>query len=158
MNKSYIGENVKYFREKENLSLRKCSYKCEMSSYVLSNIEDYKTLDPQMMSIIGIAKAMNVSIEDLVYKNLKEVVEHVGSKYNMTDDYTQWKIKDNINNFIEINNLEISDVAKLFNVNDLTVVSLRNNKKKAIRLSLCYRIAKALNITLDQLLFEEIKF
>lgn len=158
MNKNYVGENVKYFREKENLSLRKCSYKCEMSSYVLANIEEYKTLDPQMIALIGIAKAMNVSIDDLVNKNLKEVVSNVGSKYNMTDDYTHWKIKENINNFIENNNLEVSDVAKMFNVNDLTVISLRNNKKKAIRLNLCCRIAKALNITLDQLLFEEIEF
>lgn len=158
MNKNYIGENVKYFREKENLSLKKCSYRCEISSYVLGNIEEYKTLDPHIASVIGIAKAMNVRINDLINKDFrKEVVKNVDNN-NMTDNYNQWKIKENINNFIEYNNLEISDVAKMFNINDLTVVSLRNKKTSGTRLYLCYRIAKAMNITIDQLLFEEVKF
>ena len=158
MNKNYIGENVKYFREKENLSLKKCSYRCETSSYVLGNIEEYKTLDPQIASVIGIAKAMNARIDDLVNKDFKEVGIDVVSNTNMTDDYNYWKIKENINNFIEHNNLKISDVAKMFNINDLTVISLRNEKKKGVRLNLCYRMARAMNITIDQLLFEEIKF
>lgn len=158
MNKNYIGENVKYFREKENLSLKKCSYRCETSSYVLGNIEEYKTLDPQIASVIGIAKAMNARIDDLVNKDFKEVGIDVVSNTNMTDDYNHWKIKENINNFIEHNNLKISDVAKMFNINDLTVISLRNEKKKGVRLNLCYRMARAMNITIDQLLFEEIKF
>ena len=155
---NYLSENIKFFREKEDISIIKLSYKCEVSKFVLSNIEERKTLDPSISAVIGIAKAMQVSVDDLVNKNFKEGVINNVNVDNMTTENENWKLAENVNNFIESRNLENTDVAKLFNITDTTVVSLRFKRKTSSRLFQIQRIAKAMNITLDELLFKEMEF
>ncbi len=157
MYENYLAENIKFFREKEGVTLAKLSYKSEVTRNILSNIEDKRTLDPSMIMVVSIAKAMKVCVEDLVNKDFrKEGICYVDNE--ISNKVEDWKYSKNINAFIQSRHLKSADVGRLFNITSSTVGKIRNEKKISSRVFQMQRIAKAMNVTIDELLFEKLKF
>lgn len=66
-----LGERIRKFRKKRNLSLRELAKRSNISSFsYIANIERGIVGDPGIKTIIKIAKGLEVSIDDLI--ELKE--------------------------------------------------------------------------------------
>jgi transcriptional regulator with XRE-family HTH domain len=61
-----IGENIKKIRKKRELSQDKLSKLADVTHTTLAKIESGKNDNPTIKTLIKIAKALNVKINDLV--------------------------------------------------------------------------------------------
>lgn len=60
-----LGENVKKFRKKANMSQRELATKVLVSNTVISNIEQDKTL-PSLQLTVFIADVLGCTVDDLI--------------------------------------------------------------------------------------------
>lgn len=69
--KKYLKDNIKYLRNKNKLSYDKFATYVKISRFAIVNIEKGLTEDPSIVTIIAIAKAFDITVGDLLYKDLK---------------------------------------------------------------------------------------
>lgn len=70
--KVYLKENVRYLRKKKNLTIERLSKLANIQFKTVENIETGITLNSNTITIIKIAKALDVSVEDLIYKDYRK--------------------------------------------------------------------------------------
>lgn len=70
--KVYLKENVRYLRIKKNLTIERLSKLANVQFKTVENIETGITLNSNTITIIKIAKALDVSVEDLIYKDYRK--------------------------------------------------------------------------------------
>lgn len=78
----YIKENLNYLKNKENVSLRKISATTGISIKTLSYILNKPSKNISVMSVNKLALYFHVTLDDLVNKNLEDVVEKNREHYN----------------------------------------------------------------------------
>ncbi len=73
-----IGERIRYYRKKQHLTQAKLA---EMAQFETSNISHIEraTTKMSLKALMNIANALNVSLDELVYNNLKKC-SHVAFK------------------------------------------------------------------------------
>lgn len=64
--KSTIGKNIKKYREKLGISQDKLSKLAGITLHTITKIESGATPDPRIETVKKIAKALNVSLDDLI--------------------------------------------------------------------------------------------
>lgn len=69
--KKYLSENIRYLRNKNKMTCRKFAKYVGLNYLTIENIENGFTEEPWMITIITIAKAFDIKVEDLLYKDLK---------------------------------------------------------------------------------------
>ena len=84
---SDLGKNIQRIRTERNISLNELARKSSVSASTISKVENGITDDLKTNTIIKIAKALNVSLEELVIntpiKNTYEVQDIINQfKYN----------------------------------------------------------------------------
>lgn len=102
-----IGENIKYFRTKMNLTQDKLAEKLDVTRQAISKWENNKG-EPDLDMLSSIATALEVSVEDLLYgdravriisvtQEQLPTVRLIGKRYNGNESiYIKWKLwKDN---------------------------------------------------------------
>lgn len=63
----FIGERLKALRKEKNLTLRALANKSNISSFsYIRNIEQGIVKDPSISTVVKLAKALEVSIDELV--------------------------------------------------------------------------------------------
>jgi transcriptional regulator with XRE-family HTH domain len=67
--KSTIGENIKKYRNKLGISQDQLSKKADLAFHTIAKIEAGSTPNPTIETVAKIAKALDVSVDDLL--NLK---------------------------------------------------------------------------------------
>lgn len=67
----YLSENVRYLRNKKRMTVRKFAEYVGLNYSTIESIENGLTEEPSMITIITIAKASDIKVEDLLYKDLK---------------------------------------------------------------------------------------
>lgn len=65
-----IKENVSYLRNSNNLSRRQFSYRVKVPYTVVERLEKGITKDPQISTVQKIAEYFQLSLDELVYKDL----------------------------------------------------------------------------------------
>jgi len=63
---SNIGKNIKKFRKKKNLSQDRLSKLADVSLNLIAKLELENNQNPTIDTLNKIAKALNVSVEDLI--------------------------------------------------------------------------------------------
>lgn len=64
---AFIGERLKALRKEKNLTLRALANKSNISSFsYIRNIEEGIVKDPSISTVVKLAKALEVSIDELV--------------------------------------------------------------------------------------------
>lgn len=77
----YIQSNLRYLRKEKGFSYRRLSVLSHVPHTVIERIEKGITLDPSISTIVKLAKALDVGIEDFLHKNLEnENVPVTGTK------------------------------------------------------------------------------
>ena len=102
-----IGENIKYFRTKMNLTQDKLAEKLNVTRQAISKWENNKG-EPDLDMLSSIATALEVSVENLLYgdravriisvtQEQLPTVRFIGKRYNGNESiYIKWKLwKDN---------------------------------------------------------------
>jgi len=64
--KSTIGKNIKRYREKLGISQDKLSKLAGITLHTITKIESGATPDPRIETVKKIAKALNVSLDELI--------------------------------------------------------------------------------------------
>ncbi|WP_252241604.1 helix-turn-helix transcriptional regulator [Clostridium sp. ZBS18] len=85
---SDLGKNIQRIRTKRNISLNKLARKSSVSGSTISKIENGVTDDLKTNTVIKIAKALNVSLEELVND------ESIKNTYEVQDIINQFKYDD----------------------------------------------------------------
>lgn len=68
----------------------------------------------------------------------------------------KYMISENIKNFKEVNDLSLRECADFFKINHVIVYELISKKRTTARLDVICKLANALNVKLDDLLFSNI--
>lgn len=155
MRKRYLSTNIVYLKKKKSLSRTKLSYLSQVSVEIIANIEKGLTANPNMLTIARIAKGLDVSVDDLIYKDFRK-----DDDYEYMDVYidnaNNWFLAKNINNYLTKNSvISLCDKAK---INATLVHLFLKSGKVSARLETVEKIANLFEVTIDQLLFGEIKF
>jgi len=66
--KSAIGENIKKYRKLAGISQDQLSKKTDMAFHTIAKIEAGSTPDPTITTVAKIAKALDVSVDELLNK------------------------------------------------------------------------------------------
>lgn len=61
-----LGENLKRIRNSKRMSTRELARKCNMCNSIVANIESGKSKNPTIDTVKKLAKALNVTIDELV--------------------------------------------------------------------------------------------
>ena len=69
--KRYWNENVRYLRNKNRMTYRKFDKYVWLNYLTIESIENGLTEEPSIITIITIAKVFDMTVEDLLYKDLK---------------------------------------------------------------------------------------
>lgn len=69
--KRHLNENVKYLRTKKRMTCSGFAKYVGLNCLTIDSIENGLTEEPSMITIITIAKACDITVEDLLYKDLK---------------------------------------------------------------------------------------
>jgi len=67
----YIGKKLKYHRQRKGLSKEQFAKMTGVSSHTITNYEEGKTI-PNMDFMINVSKALNVSVDRLLFEPVKE--------------------------------------------------------------------------------------
>jgi transcriptional regulator with XRE-family HTH domain len=67
--KSTIGENIKKYRNKLGISQDQLSKKADLAFHTIAKIEAGSTPNPTIETVAKIAKALDVSVDDLLNKS-----------------------------------------------------------------------------------------
>ena len=65
--KIMLGDNLKKIRNKKNIGIRELSRISGVSHIIIMNIESGKSRNPTIISIMKLAKALDITIDKLVY-------------------------------------------------------------------------------------------
>lgn len=63
-----LGTRIKEIREKKHMSIYELANKSRLSDSYLGRLENGQRRDPSMATVIKIADALNISVEDLIGK------------------------------------------------------------------------------------------
>jgi len=66
----YLSENLKLLREQKGWSCKQLEMKSGVKQQTISLIESTKTINPNLLTLIKLAKMLNVSIDELLYSDL----------------------------------------------------------------------------------------
>ncbi|MCD2345767.1 helix-turn-helix domain-containing protein [Clostridium guangxiense] len=80
-----IGDNIKKFRELNQLSLSSLAKKCNMSVGYLSDIEKNKKDNPSYDILNKIADALNIYVSDLYKEDSEPMTEEIVKEYNKSE-------------------------------------------------------------------------
>ncbi|XZI52502.1 helix-turn-helix domain-containing protein [Clostridium perfringens] len=69
-----LSKNVKYLRKKKGYTLRALAKKCNINHRSIQSIEDGISINPTIKIVASIAKEFNISIDDLIYKDIETMV------------------------------------------------------------------------------------
>lgn len=159
MKKRYLSTNIMYLKNEKGLTRIKLSYLAQASVEIISNIEKEITSNPNLVTISKIAKGLEISVEDLLYKDLrKEGNSYEPSKIDMEINSNNWFLSTNINNYINSKSMTVIEFCKASKLSFYTISYFLKGKKKSVRLEIGEKIATIIDVTMDQLLFEEIEF
>ncbi|RKD69626.1 helix-turn-helix protein [Sinobaca qinghaiensis] len=61
------GKNIKFYRQKDQLSLSDLAQRANISVSYLSTLEKNKNANPGLLLLTKLSEALKVSIEDLIY-------------------------------------------------------------------------------------------
>ena len=158
MNKNYFSDNLKHFIE-IGLDREDLAYVADISCGSIKNYQTKLTQNPNMMTICKIAKALDISVEDLVNKDFgKEVMnfEYMSKKKQI--EPISINLSKNIDRFITANNYNINKAGRMLKTNETTIRKIRLSENGSVSLAVCLKIAECMNVTLDNLLFGEVQF
>lgn len=99
-----VGKNIKFFREKKNITQSELADKLSVTRQAVSNWENGKT-EPDIEMLNKIASVLEISIEELIYGfkretkiiNTKNVTENItkgvsfGAVLAMVISYVKWQ-------------------------------------------------------------------
>lgn len=71
----YLSDNLYYWRKKNNLTYMELESLSGIPHNNLHRIESGKTENPGIISIMKLAKVMNITIDTLLYENIAPVLE-----------------------------------------------------------------------------------
>lgn len=66
-----LSKNVKYLRKKNGYTFRALASKCNISTRSIKAIEDRITTNPTIKIVDSLAKGFEVTIDDLIHKDLR---------------------------------------------------------------------------------------
>lgn len=72
--KRYLKENIDFFMDKKNMSANYLAELSGMYRSVLINIINGITKNPDILTIVKIANALRISVDDLLYKDFRKDV------------------------------------------------------------------------------------
>lgn len=61
-----LSENLKAYREKKKLSMLKLAERANLSDRIISFIENGKIKNPKLSTLTALAKALEVTLEELI--------------------------------------------------------------------------------------------
>lgn len=67
-----LAKNVKYLRKKNGYTFRTLASKCNISTRSIKAIEDRITTNPTIRIVDSLAKGFEVTIDDLIHKDLQD--------------------------------------------------------------------------------------
>ena len=67
-----LAGNVKYLRKKNGYTFRALASKCNISTRSIKAIEDGITTNPTIKIVDRLAKGFEVTIDDLIHKDLQD--------------------------------------------------------------------------------------
>lgn len=70
----YIKNNLKYLRQKKNISLRKLGELSNVPHTVIERIEKGQTIDPHLSTVCKLINVLEVDIEDFLFRDLENVL------------------------------------------------------------------------------------
>lgn len=68
----FLIQNLNYLKEQSSMSFQKLSLLCGVKQTTLKYVFTEKTANPSFEVVIALAKFFNVSLDDLVYKDLSQ--------------------------------------------------------------------------------------
>ena len=147
-----IGELVKEYRQKQNLSMQAFGKMCDLSRAYIAILEKGinpttgRTFTPTIETLEKIAKAMNISKIKLM--EITDIAELDLNKNNSGDDFYQplyLRIGSNIKSFREKHHLTQKEFAQIADVSDKAISSWETGNKLP-RIQALDKIAKHFNV------------
>lgn len=70
-----IGDRIKYYRNKQNLSQKELSVRCGISQSYITELENGKSKYKQLNTLLKLADYFNITLDDLFFDNLEKYRE-----------------------------------------------------------------------------------
>ena len=158
MYKNYLSENLQYFFE-IGLDKKDLAHVSDLNYSNIVNLENGLVNNPNILTVSKLAKALELSVEYLVNKDSRgEIIDFDFMKEKDLIDPLEFKLSQNVDSFIKANGYSNHKAGRMFRTCATTVRRIREDKEKMARLEICNKISKSMKVSLDELLFEEIKF
>lgn len=71
----YLHSNITYLREKKGITNRRMGAELKMSPKMAYEIEHKESIGTRLLTVMRVAEYFNVSIDDLIYKDLRKESE-----------------------------------------------------------------------------------
>lgn len=137
----FLKENISYLRKKNNLSQTELGLKLNTSSQMISNWERGYTASIQIETIVELAELFDISIDDLIMKDLRPAGALIGRNLRYLrkkENYTQ------------------TDMAKLLGYKDKSSCSLIENGLYEPSMDGLITISEFFGVTIDDLLKKDL--
>lgn len=164
-NKLTLGEYVKQYREKHNISQRRFAEMCGLSNGYISILEDGKSpktgkdLIPKIDSLMRIANATGTTLDELcnIVKMGEETISIVNKAEMLPiteDNLFYMTIGDKIRSARLKKGMTQEELGKILDIQKSAVAKYENGRVQNIKRITLQRISETLDIPISELIFE----